>query len=281
MKIHPMAIVEPTAEIADDVEIGPYSYIGPLVKIGPACRVLSHAVVDGKTVIGAECAIHQGAVIGGPPQDLKHDGEPTELVVGDRNTFREFVTVNTGTVHGGGRTTIGSDCMLMAYVHVAHDCVLGDNIVIANATGLGGHILIESGARLSGLVAIHHFATVGALAFISGCAKVVRDVPPYMVVDGNPAKIRGLNLEGLRRSGMTRESIDALKEAYRFLYRSSLNRRQALEEIERMGAMSLPEIQKLAKFFHDSALGKRGRGREALRHDSSGGDAEEETANGD
>ncbi len=267
MTAHPTAIIEPGARVADEAEVGPYSRIGPDVTIGPGTRVLSHAIIMGRTTMGSGCEVHPGAVIGGVPQDLKYHGEDTELVIGNDNVFREYVTVNTGTEVGGGKTIIGNGNLLMAYVHVAHDCVLGDGIIVANATGLGGHILVEDGARISGLAAVHHFVTIGSLSFVGGCAKVVRDVPPFMVVDGNPAKIRGLNIEGLKRHGLDRDTIDALKEAYRFLYRSSLNRAQALEEIERMGAMSIPEIDKLVGFFHDSEQGRRGRGREAFRRD--------------
>lgn len=267
MRAHPTAIVDPRAKIAEDVEIGPYSVIGPSVTLGPGCRLENNVTIIGRTTVGPNCKFHAGAVIGGTPQDQKYRGEDTELIIGANNVIREFVTINTGTAGGGGKTIIGDGNLLMAYVHVAHDCILGNHIVLANVATLGGHIVVADGARISGLAAVHHFVTIGRLAFVGGCAKVVRDVPPFMMVDGNPARVRGLNLEGLKRSGMSKEDIQDLKEAYRLLYRSDLNRSQAIEEMEKRGLAEKPPVAEIIRFLHESERGRRGRGREALRTD--------------
>ncbi len=270
MRIHPTAVVDPRAKFADDVEVGPYCVVGPEVALGPGCVVENQVTIAGHTTMGANCHVHSGAVIGGKPQDLKYKGEETELIIGDDNTIREFVTINTGTVGGGGRTVIGDGNLLMAYVHVAHDCTLGSHIVLANVATLGGHIRVEDGVRISGLAAVHHFVTIGRLAFVGGCAKVVRDVPPFMMVDGNPARVRGLNIEGLKRSGVEREELQTLKEAYRLLYRSDLNRSQAMEDLSARGLSERSATAELIRFLTDSERGRRGRGREAERTDLAG-----------
>ncbi len=267
MRIHPAAIVDPRAELADDVEIGAYSVIGPNVVLGPGVVLESHVTVTGHTTMGAGCHVYSFAAIGGAPQDLKFRGEETELIIGAGNTIREFVTINAGTSLGGGKTVIGDNNLLMAYVHVAHDCILGSNIVMANVATLGGHISVEDGARISGLAAVHHFVSIGRLAFVGGCAKVVQDVPCFVMVDGNPARIRGLNLEGLKRSGFTGDEIQALKDAFRLLYRSDLNRAQAIEELRTMGLADVPATEELITFLHESERGRRGRGREQRHAD--------------
>jgi len=267
MRIHQTAVVDQRANLADDVEIGPYSVVGPAVTIGPGTVVDNHVTITGNTTIGSNCHIHSCSVIGGDPQDLKFRGEETEVIIGNNNNIREFVTVNAGTAGGGGKTVIGDDNLLMAYVHIAHDCILGNRLVLANLATLGGHIKVEDGARISGLAAVHHFVAIGRLAFIGGCAKVVRDVPPFITVDGNPARVRGLNLEGLKRSGMSREDIGALKEAYRLVYRSDLNRSQALEEIRAQGLDDNAPTAEFMGALTDSERGRRGRGREGLRTD--------------
>jgi UDP-N-acetylglucosamine acyltransferase len=267
MRIHQTAVVDPRAKLADDVEIGPYSVIDAGVTLGQACVVHNHVTVTGHTTVGNNCHIHSGSVIGGTPQDMKFRGEDTEVVIGNNNTIREFVTVNSGTTGGGGKTVIGNENLLMAYVHIAHDCLLGNRIVLANVATLGGHIRMDDGARISGLAAVHHFVAIGRLAFVGGCAKVVRDVPPFLMVDGNPARVRGLNLEGLKRAGMSREDIASLKEAYRLIYRSDLNRTQAVEEVRAQGLHEHGPTEELVSFLLESERGRRGRGREALRQD--------------
>jgi len=268
MRIHPTAVVDTRAKLADDVEVGPYSVIGPEVTMGPGCVLENHVTIMGSTTIGSNCHLHSGSVIGGVPQDLKYTGEETELIIGDDNTIREFVTINTGTAGGGGKTVIGDGNLLMAYVHIAHDCILGNHVILANVATLGGHIRVEDGVRVSGLAAIHHFVSIGRLAFVGGVAGVVRDVPPFMMVTGNPARVRGLNLEGLKRSGIERDDLAALKEAYRFLYRSDLNRSQAIEEMQQRGLADSPTTAELTRFLMNSERGRRGRGREAGRSDA-------------
>ncbi len=265
MKIHPTAVIDPAAELADDVEIGPYVVLQGHVTLGPGCRVGPHATIMGNTTMGGNCHVHPLAAIGNLPQDLKYRGEESSLTIGDDNVFREYVTVNSGTAMGGGRTIIGSGSLFMAYVHVAHDCIIGDGIVLSNVATLGGHIRIEDGARVSGLAAVHQFVTIGKLAFVGGCAKVVQDVPPYMMADGNPAKVRGINVEGLRRKEIPRETVYALKEAHRLLYRSDLNRAQAIEAIAASEYATIPEVGYVVKFFEETERGKHGRARERVR----------------
>jgi len=268
MRVHPTAVVDTRAKLADDVEVGPYSVIGPNVKMGPGCVIENHVTITGNTTIGSNCHMHSSSVIGGVPQDLKFKGEETELIIGDDNTIREFVTINSGTSQGGGKTVIGDGNLLMAYVHIAHDCILGNHVILANVATLGGHIRVEDGARVSGLAAVHHFVSIGRLAFVGGCAGVVRDVPPFMMVTGNPARVRGLNTEGLKRSGIERDELSALKEAYRYLYRSDLNRSQAIEEMRESGLAESPATAELIRFLMNSERGSRGRGREAERSDT-------------
>lgn len=266
--IHPTAVVETGAELADDVSVGPFCYIGPKVSIGEGSTVASHAVIIGWTRLGRRCRVFQAAVIGGVPQDLKYRGEDTLVEIGDDNIFREFVTVNKGTAGGGGATRIGNSNMIMAYVHVAHDCQLGNNIIIANAANLSGHIVVEDYARISGLCALHHFVTVGTQAFIGGGSKVTQDVPPYCLIDGNPARLRGLNLEGLKRAGFGRRVIAALKEAFRLLYRSDLNFTQAIAQLEATPLYeAFDEVRRLVGFAKREVEGWRGRGLEATRTD--------------
>jgi UDP-N-acetylglucosamine acyltransferase len=271
MRIHPTAVCDPRANLADDVEVGPYGVIGPHVTLSPGCVIENHVTITGNTTMGSNCHVHSSSVIGGRPQDLKYKGEETELIIGNNNTIREFVTINAGTALGGGKTVIGDDNLFMAYVHVAHDCAIGNRIVLANVATLGGHIRVEDGVRISGLAAIHHFVTIGRLAFVGGCAKVVRDVPSFMMVDGNPARVRGLNIEGLKRLGIDREELAALKEAYRLLYRSDLNRAQAIEDLRARGHAESAATAELIRFLLNSERGRRGRGREAERSDIQSG----------
>ncbi|MCX7935388.1 MAG: acyl-ACP--UDP-N-acetylglucosamine O-acyltransferase, partial [Planctomycetota bacterium] len=202
-KIHPTAVVSLDAEIGDNVEIGPFSVIGPRVRIGDGTRLRNHVTVVSHTAIGCGCDIYPQAVLGGEPQDLKFRGEESVLVIGDHNIIRECVTINRGTALGGGRTVIGDRNLIMAYVHIAHDCRIGNQCVITNCAQLAGHIVVEDMAIISGMVAVHHFVTIGTLSFVAGLSAVRTDVPPYMIVDGNPARVRKLNLEGLRRRGVT------------------------------------------------------------------------------
>lgn len=256
--VHPTAIVAPGAEIARDVEIGPYAVIGGDVKIGRGTKIGSHAVVEGISELGEENRIFSHAVIGSPPQDLKYRGEKTTVKIGDRNTIREFVTVNTGTSGGGGRTVIGSDNLIMAYCHIAHDCVLSDRIVMANGATLGGHVVLEDRVIVSGLTALHHFVRIGRLAMLGGCSKVVVDVPPYALFGGNPAGVHGLNVVGLKRNSVPIENRTALKRAFKLLYNSDLNSSQAVERIKK-DVERTEEVARLITFIEETSRGRSGR----------------------
>jgi UDP-N-acetylglucosamine acyltransferase len=231
-KIHPSAIVEPGAKLGAGVEIGAQAIIGPDVSIGPGTMVGARAILTGRTTIGSDNQIHANAVIGSTPQDKKYAGEPTVLEIGDRNTFREFVTVNTGTVQDQGRTRIGNDNWIMAYVHVAHDCVIGNHVTLANCTQLGGHVVLDDWVTLGGFTGVHQFCRVGAHVMTSVGTTVLQDIPPYLMCAGQGAKPHGLNVEGLRRRGFGPEQIAALKQIYRTLYRNGLGLDEAREQLQ-------------------------------------------------
>jgi UDP-N-acetylglucosamine acyltransferase len=235
-RVDSKAVVSPRAQLADDVEVGPFALIGPDVTIGPGCRIAAHAVVQGPTVMGSGNQVFQFASIGDAPQDKKYKGEPTRLEVGDRNVFREYVTVNRGTVTGRTVTRVGNDNMLLAYSHVAHDCVLGDNIVLSNAVMLGGHVELGDWVIMSGYAGVHQFTKVGAHAFIGNNTAVTRDVPPYVLATGQPAEPRAVNSEGLKRRGFSEEQIRAIRNAYRVLYRSDLKLEEAVPRLREMAA---------------------------------------------
>jgi UDP-N-acetylglucosamine acyltransferase len=215
--IHPTAVVSPKAELGNDVEIGPYCVIGDHVRIGARTKLHAHLVVEGPITIGEDNEFYPFSSIGGRSQDLKYAGEPTSAKVGDRNTFREFVTVHRGTT-AEAPTLIGSDNNFLAYAHVAHDSVVGDHCILSNAATLGGHVTIEDHVILSGLAGVHQFCRVGAHAMIGGCTKIVQDVPPFTIADGHPAQLRGLNIVGLQRRGFSETAIRALKNAYKTLF---------------------------------------------------------------
>ncbi|HEU4623914.1 MAG TPA: acyl-ACP--UDP-N-acetylglucosamine O-acyltransferase [Vicinamibacterales bacterium] len=246
--IDPRAIVSPQANLAPDVTVGPFSIIGPDVTIGPGCIVGPHVVINGPTQIGANNRFFQFASIGDAPQDKKYKGEPTRLVIGDRNVFREAVTVNRGTTHDKGVTTIGNDNLFMAYSHVAHDCVLGNNLVFANGATLGGHVEVDDWVIVGGLAAIHQFCKIGAHAFIAGGAIVTRDVPTYVMVAGNPAGPHTVNAEGLKRRGFTPAQVRNVRNAFRILYRSDLLLADAVARLKELGATQ-PEVAALVDFI--------------------------------
>ncbi|MBS0367304.1 MAG: acyl-ACP--UDP-N-acetylglucosamine O-acyltransferase [Proteobacteria bacterium] len=250
--IDPRAIVSPQAQLAPDVSVGPFSIIGPQVQIGPRTVVGPHAVIDGPSVIGADCHVFQFASLGGAPQDKKYRGEPTRLAIGDRNVFREGCTVSRGTTHDAGVTRIGDDNLFMAYSHVAHDCVVGSNTVFANCASLAGHVQIGDWVILGGLTAVHQFSRIGAHAFLGGGSIVSRDVPPYVMVAGNPAAPHSVNSEGLKRRGFSEEQIRNIRDAYRVLYRSDLLLAAALERLEPV-AQRQPEIRVFVDFIRNSA----------------------------
>ncbi len=246
------AIVSPYAELAPDVSVGPFSVIGPDVRIGPGTWVGPHVVINGPTVIGAQNRIFQFASIGDAPQDKKYKGEPTRLEIGDRNIFRESCTINRGTTHDKGVTRIGSDNLFMAYAHVAHDCQVGSNTVFANCASLAGHVEIGDWVILGGLTAVHQFCKVGAHAFLAGGAIVLRDVPPFVMVAGNPAAPHAVNSEGLKRRGFTEEHIRAIREAYRTLYRSELRLSDALAHLQEL-ALEHPVVRPFVDFLGTSS----------------------------
>jgi UDP-N-acetylglucosamine acyltransferase len=262
--IHPTAVVAPGAEIGTDVEIGPYCVVGPQVKIGARTRIGAQVVIDGVTTIGEDNNIVGQASLGGPPQDLSYKGEPTELAIGDGNTIREFVTINRGTVKGGGLTRIGNNCLLMACCHVAHDCELEDRIIMGNNVLLAGHVFVGQNANISGGAAAHHFVTIGSFAYVGGMTRMVQDVPPFMILEGHPSRVRGVNKIGLQRGGQTPEAIEELEAAFRRVYRSGNPRRRTLDELrEQCGSSKL--VMTLISALEDTEKGAKGRFRESLR----------------
>ncbi len=235
--IHPTAIIDPRAELASGVEVHPYSIIGPHVRIGPGTVVGPHVVIQGRTVIGRRNMIYSGAQVGVVSQDMKHDPNCVgRTIIGDRNIIREHVTISASTMHAPDEehrvTQIGSDCLFMAYSHVAHDCVVGNHVWMANSAALAGHCTVQDYAILGGLVGVHQDARIGRYAFIGGMTRAVKDCAPFMIVEGNPGRCRGPNAVGLHRHGFSAAAIERIKEMYRLLYRGGLNTSQALARIE-------------------------------------------------
>jgi UDP-N-acetylglucosamine acyltransferase len=254
MSIDPRAVVSPKAEIAADVEIGPYAVIGPDVTIGAGCWIGPHAVVNGPTVMGEGNRVHQFASLGDAPQDMKYRGEPTKLVIGARNTFREFTSVNRGTMTGIGETRIGDDNLILAYSHIAHDCVLGNHIIFSNVVQLAGHVQVGDWAIFSGYSGAHQFSRIGAHAFIGNNTSVIRDIPPYVLATGHPAEPRSINVEGLKRRGFDEEQMRAIRNAYRVLYRSDLKLEDATRQIEEQ-AREHEVLGIFAEFLRSSTRG--------------------------
>jgi UDP-N-acetylglucosamine acyltransferase len=252
--VHPTAIVHPKAQLAAGVTIGPFSTVGAHVVIGRGTTVGTRCVIDGRTTIGAECQIFTGAVIGSIPQDLKYHGEPSQLIIGDRNCIREYVTMNLGTREGGNKTLVGDDNLIMAYAHVAHDCIIGNRVVMANNGTLAGHIEMHNEAILGGLSGIHQFARVGRLAIVGGHSKVTQDIPPFAACDGHPARIYGLNLIGLRRANIPIASRTALKQAFRLLLQSQLTLQHALKRIAH-DVPPCPEVTLVQEFVRTTKRG--------------------------
>jgi UDP-N-acetylglucosamine acyltransferase len=230
--IHPTALVDPEAELADDVSVGPYTTIGPHVQIGAGTRVGSHVTLEGRTTLGQNNRIFQFCCLGAQPQDKKYAGEDTRLVIGNGNTIREFTTINTGTVQDAGITRVGDDNWLMAYVHIAHDCQLGSHVIMANLAQLAGHVHLGDWVFLGGMTGVHQFVRVGAHAMTAGHTHLTQDVPPFVTVGGNPAQAQGLNTEGLRRRGYGPERIALVKQMYRLLYRQGLTLEAARAQID-------------------------------------------------
>jgi len=251
-QIHPTAIVSPGAQLGQDVEIGAFCIVGPRVQLGDGVRLISHVVIEGATQIGAGTAVHPFAVLGGAPQHLAHKGEDTRLVVGERNIIREHVTMHTGTVGGGGVTTVGSDSLYMVGAHVAHDCIVGDRVTFANNATLGGHVVIGDFVFMGGLCAVHQFTRIGRYSFVGGGGVVTKDIIPYGSVWGNHAHLEGLNLVGLKRRGFSREAINALRAAYRLLFADEGTFQERLDDVAEAHA-GTPEVMEIVDFIRSEA----------------------------
>lgn len=254
MPIHPTAIIDPSAVLGEGVEVGPYCVIGPDVALGEGCWLQHHVTILGPSRIGARNRFYAYASIGQQTQDLKYAGEPTYLEIGGDNTFREFCTVNRATMPGD-KTIVGSHNHFLAYSHVGHDCVVGDHVIFSNNGTLGGHVVMGNHAIISGLSAVHQFCRIGERSMIGGCAKVVQDVPPFCIVDGNPGVTRGLNLVGLQRAGFSDESIRSLRRVFKALFRKGLNVSQALEELEAEPDKLTAEARVLMEFARATKRG--------------------------
>ncbi|HSB73104.1 MAG TPA: acyl-ACP--UDP-N-acetylglucosamine O-acyltransferase [Candidatus Methylomirabilis sp.] len=254
VSVHPTALVEKGAELAEGVSIGPYTLVGPEVRVGPGTSIGSHTILEGRTEIGAECRIGSHVIIGAPPQDLKYRGEPTRVVVGDRCLVREYASIHRASIGGTGTTSVGPQCFIMAYVHVAHDCELGEQVIMANQASLAGHVQIGCFAVIGGMTGIHQFVRIGEYAFLGGRSGALQDIPPYVKAQGERAKPYGLNVVGLRRQGFSEETIHALKEAYRLTFTSGLNTSQALAQLTQASA-GVPEVQRFIDFIKQSQRG--------------------------
>jgi UDP-N-acetylglucosamine acyltransferase len=269
-KIHPTAVIEHGAQIADDVEVGPFCYVGAKATIGEGCRLVSHVVVIGRTTLGKHNTVWPQAVLGADPQDLKFHGEDSQLVVGDHNQIRESVTMQLGTENGGWYTRVGSHNLIMVGCHVAHDCEVGDHVVMANSVGLAGHVIVEDYASIGGAVGVHHFVTFGAHCFVGGMSRIVHDVPPFMIAEGDPAAVRAINSVGLVRRGFSQQQLDTLKSAHKRLFRGAerteLSMPQRLAELESIHPEDA-NIRKIVAAIRNSLADRNGRYRESLRRD--------------
>lgn len=251
--IHPTAIVDPGAEVHGGARVGPYCIVGPGAIVGEGTELQHHVTVMGPTSIGRDNFFFSYCSIGQKTQDLKYQGEPTHLEIGDNNTFREFCTVNRGTLPGT-KTIVGNGGNFLAYSHIAHDCTVGDNVIFSNNGTLAGHVSVGDSAVIGGLTAIHQFCRVGRHAITGGCSKIVQDIPPFMIADGNPAEVRGINAVGLERAGFSADTVRAIKEAYRILYRGKLNVKQSVESM-RAELPGIPEVEELCTFIEQSQRG--------------------------
>lgn len=266
--IHPSAIVHPDSVIEDGVTIGPYCVVGPRVTIGAGTVLHNHVVIDSNTVLGRENEVFPFSVIGADPQDKKFHGEETTCVVGDRNKIREHVTIHRGTATGGGVTRVGSDNLIMVAAHLAHDCRMGDEIVIANQVMIAGHAVIGDGASIGGGAGVHHFATIGTCAFVGGLARINKDVPPFMLVEGNPAEVRSCNVIAMSRRGYSEAEIDAVKDAYKRLFRENGAPMSEKLSVLREDYPDMRSIAMLCDHLEASACGVHGRALENHRTDS-------------
>jgi UDP-N-acetylglucosamine acyltransferase len=252
-RIHSTALVDASAQLGEDVEVGPWAIIGPQCTIGNGTHIAARATLERNVRLGARVQIGIGAILGGDPQDLKYRGEETWVDIGDDTSVREYATINRGTAHSI-TTSVGRNCFLMSYVHLAHDCHIGDNVIISNGTQLAGHVTVEDKATISGLCAVHQFSRIGRHSFIGGCSRVAQDVPPFVRAVGNPIKLFGLNSVGLRRTGFDEDVVRELKRAYRTCFRSDLNLGQGVEKA-RAELTMLPEVQHFLDFIEASQRG--------------------------
>lgn len=256
--IHPTAIIDPKAQLADSVHVGAYSYVGPEVVIGAGTHIGMHTIIEGCTRIGVNNQIGHHVLLGGAPQDKKYAGEPTRLEIGDRNTIREFTSVHLGTVQDAGVTRIGSDNWIMGYVHVAHDCVVGDHTILASNAQLAGHVHVGDWAIVGGMTGVHQFVQIGAHAMVGGGTVLHKDVVPYVMISGNPGTVFGINSEGLKRRGFTPETIMAIKRAYKSIFRQELSIEQAMEAIELAAdadAVSAEALRVMSRFLGQASRG--------------------------
>lgn len=253
--IHPSAQVHPEAKLDPTVEVGPWCVVGPTVKVGKGTRLMSHVVLDGWTEVGEDNLIFPFAVLGAIPQDLKYKGEPTRLVIGNKNTIREGVTMNLGTIQGGGETRVGDHCLIMAYTHLGHDCIIGNHCIIANYGGLAGHVILEDHVTVGGMTGISQFVRIGAHAYIGGQSGLEKDVPPYAIVLGaRPPLMKGANIVGLKRRGFSTERIQKINEAIKLWTRPDIQKEQCLLEIESQYGEH-PDIQSFISFIRKSETG--------------------------
>ncbi len=252
-RIHPSALVSSDAEIASDVEVGAFAIIGDNCKIPSGCMISPRATLERNVTLGKNVKVGVGTILGGPPQDLKYAGEETTVEIGEGTVIREYTTINRGTAHSF-KTTVGRNCLLMSYVHLAHDCHIGDNVILSNVAQLAGHVTVEDKAIISGLSAVHQFVRIGRHSFIGGCSRVSKDIPPFLKAVGNPVKLYGLNTIGLQRSGIEDATILELKRAYRLLFRSDHNVTQAIERAQ-AELEPLPEVKELIQFVEASERG--------------------------
>jgi UDP-N-acetylglucosamine acyltransferase len=265
MNIHPTAVIDKEVTLGRNIVVGAYSVITGDVEIGEDCVIKDHAVLYGPLRLGRGNVIHPGAVVGNINQDLKYKGEPSEVIIGDNNSIRECVTIQQGTQANEGKTIIGNNNLIMAYTHVAHDCILGNHIIIANGTQLAGHIIIKDFAYLGGLVGVHQFVTIGRNSFVGFMSRINRDVPPFVIAEGNPSKERGINTEGLRRRNFISEDITVLRKAFIVLFVSGLTREEKMQSLHKNEFTDNPYVRELIASVEASNKGKNGRALEAER----------------
>ncbi len=258
------AVIDPRAELADEVEVGPFCVIGPKVVIGRGTKLENNVTIMGRVTIGEHNHVFPGTVIGGEPQDLSYQGSDTQVIIGNHNVFRECVTINRASEKEEGVTQVGSHCYFMAGMHVAHDCRIGDRVVIANGSMLAGHVHVHSHATISGAVGVHQFSTIGSYCFVGAVSKVLQDVPPYMLADGLPARPRCINVVALKRNDFPAEDVKALAEAHRLIYRAKVGLDHA-REILRSNDMLIPSVNHLLTFIQGQQEGRHGRARERRR----------------